>query len=180
MAQKTITKVTIEYSDSTSTVITGSSSGIGMGSSLPISKPTYKQVMKKEQLFTDVDYYKYDKSKQTPYVYIGTYERFAGYEKPSSSETMKQSDPIIIDSLVFHDSDLKKNNWMKINKLYTTFEQVSDEDIKNLNLYTKDTEGGGAKTQISQPSCSQVLPKTRSPKIRSKIQTLIKYVLFCL
>jgi hypothetical protein len=149
MAQKTITKVTIEYSDGELTVITGSSSGSSTSPS--VSTPKYTKVTKKDELiqYTDVHYYKYD-TRKNQYFYIGKYERFVGYEKPSSSATMKQSDPEVIDSLVFRDSELNKNNWIQINKHYTKFEQVSDEDVQKLNLFTKDETGGGGRKRKSR------------------------------
>ena len=53
---------------------------------------------------------------------------------------------------------MNKTNWIQINKKYTTFENVTDEDITNLNLYTKDTEGGGENanlTAVVQPSLTE-------------------------
>ena len=72
MAQ-TIKQVTIEYSDGTSTVITGSSSGSSTSPSF--STPKYTQVTKKSQLSADVKYYEYDSNKSDPYVYIGKFKR---------------------------------------------------------------------------------------------------------
>jgi hypothetical protein len=138
MAQ-TIKQVTIEYSDGTSTVITGSSSGSSTSPSF--STPKYTQVTKKSQLSADVKYYEYDSNKSDPYVYIGKFKNFSGFKTPNGfAET---GSPAV---LYFKTDEDPINTFKKIfNSNYTNFDEVSDEDIIAFNLYTKDGTGGGRK-----------------------------------